>query len=97
MIHNLINIQDANTIINSFPNREFYSHEFIEEFNRLHHQEYEALRARYLTDADRKAHSLIARFLLARAGKGLNIDKVRRGRHINKHGNLTSCALWERR
>lgn len=97
MIHNLININEARAIILSFPKREFYSHEFIEEFDRLHHHEYEAIRARYSTDADRKAHSLIARFLLARAGKGLDIDRVRRGRHINKHGNLTACALWERR
>lgn len=96
MIQNLININEARAIILSFPKREFYSHEFIEEFAELHPQAYEAIRARYSTDADRKAHSLIARFISVHADKGLDIEKISRGRHINKHGNLTTCALWRR-
>lgn len=95
MIRNIINIQDANTIISSLP-REFYSHDFIMEFREHHRPEYEAIRANYTVDADRKAHSLIARFLLARAGYGLNIEKIGRGINTNIHEKQTSCAIWRK-
>lgn len=95
MIRNLINIQDANTIIRFLP-LEFYSHDFINKFRESHRPEYDAIRARYSTDEDRKAHSLIARFLLARAGDGLSIEIIGRGINTNIHGKQTSCALWRK-
>lgn len=97
MIRNLINIQVAREIISS-QKRVFYSHDFIDAFRNhpQHKEEYRAIVERYTEDADRKANSLIARFLSDNTDR-LPIEKIGRGYSSNVHGNKTSCALWERR
>ena len=96
MIKHLINITDARTIRDNMK-REFDSHMFIEAFANQHREEYQAIRERYTRDADRKANSLIARFLLANENE-LAITKVesRKSKSKNVHENPTSCALWRK-
>lgn len=96
MIRDLINIRDAQAIIDHFGT-EFDSHKFIEVFADQHPNEYSAILIRYTEDADRKANSLIARFLSANQ-RELQITKVknRKSKSGNVHENQTSCALWRK-
>ena len=96
MIRDLINIRDAQSIIGHFIT-EFDSHEFIEVFADQYPNDYSAILVRYTEDADRKANSLIARFLSANQHE-LDITKVenRKSKSGNVHENQTSCALWRK-
>ena len=96
MIRNLIDIQVAREIIFSLQ-PVFYSHDFIDAFQNhpQHQEEYRAIVERYTEDADRKANSLIARFLSDNTDI-LPIEKIGRGYTPNVHGNKTSCAIWKR-
>lgn len=96
MIRDLINIHDARVIKNRLRN-EFDSHKFIEAFVDRLPDEYRAIRERYTRDADRKANSLIARFLSVNQSE-LGITKVenRKSKSENVHKKQTSCALWRK-
>ena len=92
MLQDLFNIQDARVIIESLK-RDFDSHDFIEGIK--HWPEYQALKERYSTEADRKANSLVARFLSVNQSQ-LGIEQRNKKSSKNINGNKTSCTSWRR-
>ncbi len=92
MLKDLFNIQDARAVIESLK-RDFDSHDFIEAIKEW--PDYQALKERYQSDADRTANSLVARFLSVNQGL-LDIEQRNKKNSKNFKGNITTCTLWRR-
>ena len=92
MLQDLFNIHDARVIIESLG-RDFDSHDFIKAIK--HWPEYQSVKEHYSTDADRKANSLVARFLSVNQNR-LGIEQRNKKSSKNVNGNKTTCTLWRR-